>query len=75
VGEVTSANPVLSVVELGFALTLGSSVHLLRRYLEIRKLEAQPSAEELLKQKYVENDNLGIDDYGDEYEKLKQIEK
>lgn len=72
---VISANPVLSVVALGFVLTLGCSVHLLQKYLEIRKLEAEPSAEELLKQKYVEDENLSINDYGDEYEKLKQIEE
>lgn len=70
-----TANPVLSVVTLGFILVLGSSVHLLRKYLEVRKLEAQPSAEEQLKRQYVENEDLDIENYGEKYEKLKEIEK
>lgn len=70
-----SENPVLSAVTLGFTLVLGSSVYLLRKYLEVRKLEAQPSAEELLKKRYVENENLDIQDYGNKYEKLKETEE
>lgn len=70
-----TANPVLSVVTLGFILVLGSSVHLLRKYLEVRRLEAQPSAEEQLKRQYVENEDLDIENYGEKYEKLKEIEK
>lgn len=67
--------PVLSVVTLLFILVLSSSVHLIRKYLEVRKLEAQPSAEELLKKQYVENENLDIQNFGDEYKKLKEIEE
>lgn len=59
----------------GFTLILGSAVYLLRKYLEVRKLEAQPSAEEQLKKQYVENEDLDIQDYGNKYEKLKQIEE
>lgn len=70
-----NANPLLSIISLGFTLVLGSSVHLLRKYLEVRRLEAQPSAEELLKKQYVENEDLEIDDYSNKYEKLKQIER
>lgn len=70
-----SENPVLSAVTLGFIFVLGSAVYLIRKYLEVRKLEAQPSAEEVLKKQYVENENLDIQDYGNRYEKLKEIEE
>lgn len=72
---VISKNPTLSAVVFGFTLILGSTVYLTRKYLEVRKLEAQPSAEELLKKQYVENENLDIQDYGHKYEKLKEIEE
>lgn len=70
-----TSNPVLSVVTLGFILVLGSSVHLVRKYLEVRKLEAKPSAEEELKREYVKNEDLDIQNYEDTYEKLKEIEE
>lgn len=70
-----TSNPILSVVTLGFILVLGSSVHLLRKYLEVRKLEAQPSAEEQLKRQYVKNEDLDIESYEVKYEKLEEIEK
>lgn len=70
-----SENPVLSAVTLGFVLILASSVYLLKNYLDVRKLEAQPSAEELLKKQYIKNENIDIQDYEEEYDELKEIEK
>ena len=72
---IIAENFVPFAVTLGFILVLGSSVYLLRKYLEVRKLEAQPSAEEILKKQYVENDDMDIEEYGDTYEKLEEIEK
>ena len=55
--------------------TLGAFVHLGRKYLNVREMEAEPSATEKLKQKYVEEEEFEIMDYESEYEKLEELEK